>query len=102
MIQFLFLFQTLVTVPPLPAPRSFNISKSSFLTVSSPPSFRLEPLFSFVVVVFLGRLLEDDESDWVKLIGVVGVEDIGLAEKDDPEDNWSLLISSLRSSASEV
>lgn len=69
MTQLRFLFHTLVTVPPLPAPRSEMISRSSSLTKSSPFLSLL-----FFVLLVADFFLTEDELESLCVARVVGVE----------------------------
>ena len=101
MTHFRFLFHTFVTVPPFPAPRSCTMSKSSFLTKSS-------PFLSFVrlgLELFLDRL-ELELSLVARCVGVVGAvgdDDSGESrEDDDLDDSCSRSMSWRRRSVSEI
>lgn len=106
-MHFRFLFHTFVTVPPFPAPRSASISRSSFLTRSSPSLSRFdllppaEGVLFFLDVAFSPVVLTEPG-----VVGAVGEDEIGLSrtdasEDDDLDESCRRAMSSLNWSASD-
>lgn len=91
-----FLFHTLATVPPLPAPRSLCTSRSSSLTSSCP----LLSSLLFLPFVRLGTLLDELSLAWGGYDGDVGESTTDALLDDERDESCSLAISSRNRSCS--